>query len=84
MKFQIVQASSAKEAFTKATRLHDIINAENIAEIDAKSIREEGFDVIHNPSKGIGDSHARLIHPDSTDGFSDGNLKNLSSKFKCS
>lgn len=72
-----------KEAFTKATRLHDIINAGNITEIDAKSIREVGFDVIHNPSKGIGDSHARLIHPDGADGFSETNLKKVSDKFKC-
>lgn len=51
----------------------------------AGEIRSAGFDAIHNPSKGkIGDAHARLIHPNGVDGFSDSNLKNLSSKFKCS
>ena len=86
----LIRASSAKEAgdimkeaFTKATRLHDIINAGNIAEIDAKSIREAGFDVIDNPTKSIGDAHARLIHPDGADGFSNSNLKKLSDNFKC-
>ena len=73
-----------KDAFPKATRLHDIINSGNIAEIDAKGIRDAGFDVIHNPTSNLGDAHARLIHPDGVNGFNENNLKKLSQNFKCS
>ena len=72
-----------KDALPNVTRLHDVINSGNIAEIDAKSIREAGFDVIHNPTGTIGDAHARLIHPDGIDGFNKSNLSILSDKFKC-
>ena len=46
-----------------------------------KPIKWVGFFVstsqLHNPIKGIGDVHARLIHSDGVDGFSDSNLKNI-------
>lgn len=68
----VIRAKSAEEAgnimkqkFPKATNLHTSIDTGNIAEIDAKSIREAGFDVIHDPTKRVGVTHARLIHPDS-------------------
>nr|WP_237397876.1 RHS repeat-associated core domain-containing protein [Gilliamella sp. Lep-s35] len=89
----VIRANSAEEAAKimrdafpdakKFSKLHEILNSGKIGEIDAKSIRDAGFDVIHNPTKGIGDAHARLIHPDGADGFSNNNLKKLSDNFKC-
>jgi hypothetical protein len=86
----VIRANSADEAgkimkqrFPNASSLHAEIDAGNIAEIDAKKIREAGFDVIHDPTKRIGDAHARLIHPDGIDGFNDVNLNKLSRNFKC-
>lgn len=76
-------AKIMKEAYPNAINLHKLIDEGKISEINAKSIREAGFDVIHNPTKGIGDAHARLIHPDGVSGFNDNNLKKLSKKFKC-
>lgn len=72
-----------KDALPNATRLHDVINAGNIAEIDAKSIREAGFDIIHMPTGTIWDAHIILIHSDGIDGFNKSNLSLLSAKFKC-
>ncbi|NVK65942.1 MAG: RHS domain-containing protein, partial [Flavobacteriales bacterium] len=84
----LIRANSAEEAgnimkaaFPKATGLHQSIDSGNIAETTAKKIREAGFDVIHDPTKRLGDAHARLIHPNGVDGFSDANKSNLSSKF---
>jgi RHS repeat-associated protein len=73
-----------KKAFPNASKLHAVIDAGNIAETTAAQIRNAGFDVIHNPTNNLGDVHARLIHPQGVNGFSDPNLDKLSQKFTCS
>lgn len=86
----LIRANSAEEAgdimkkaFPKASNLHTTINAGNISETTAKQIRESGFDAIHNPTRQIGDPHARLIHPNGVDGFNEENLKKLQKAFSC-
>jgi len=86
----VIRANSAeeagnimKEAFPKATNLHADIDAGKIAAITSDEIKEVGFDVIHNPTNRIGDTHARLIHPEGAAGFNPENLEKLSGKFKC-
>lgn len=86
----LIRANSAeeagnimKEAYPKATNLHADIDAGKIAAITSDEIREAGFEVIHSPTKGIGDPHARLTHPEGAAGFNAENLEKLSGKFKC-
>jgi hypothetical protein len=89
--FSLIRANTAEEAgqlmknaFPNATKLHAVIDAGNIAETTAAQIRDAGFEVIHNPTKNLGDVHARLTHPEGVKGFSDPNLDKFSQKFSCS
>jgi hypothetical protein len=47
----------------------------------AGKIREAGFDVIMDPTKRF-PQHARLIHPDGADGFTQENLERLAQAFE--
>ena len=47
----------------------------------AEQIRQAGFDVIMNPTPRF-PQHARLIHPDGTDGFTQENLERLAECFE--
>jgi hypothetical protein len=47
----------------------------------AGRIREAGFDVIMDPTKRF-PQHARLIHPDGADGFTQENLERLAQAFE--
>jgi hypothetical protein len=47
----------------------------------AGRIREAGFDVIMDPTTRF-PQHARLIHPDGEDGFTQDNLERLSQAFE--
>ena len=77
----LIRAENAMNIWTKSFDKN--INLNDIKESTAAQIREAGFDVIHNPSKGkIGENHARLIHPDGKEGFdNDTNTNNLAEKF---
>ena len=77
----LIRAENAMNIWNKSFDKN--INLNDIKESTAAQIREAGFDVIHNPSKGkIGENHARLIHPDGKEGFdNDTNTNNLAEKF---
>ena len=80
----LIRAENAENAMNIWNKSFDKnINLNDIKESTAAQIREAGFDVIHNPSKGkIGENHARLIHPDGKEGFdNDTNTNNLAEKF---
>jgi len=62
-------------AFPKASGLKRA--AGTVALGTAESIRVAGFDVISDPTNKF-PNHARIIHPDGRDGFSDENLVGLS------
>ena len=62
-------------AFPKASGLQRA--AGTVASGTAESIRAAGFDVISDPTNKF-PNHARIIHPDGRDGFSDENLVGLS------
>jgi hypothetical protein len=64
-----------RNAFPKATGL--LKGTETVASGTADAIRKAGFDVIEDPTNKF-PNHARIIHPDGVDGFSDENLKGLS------
>lgn len=80
----VIRAGSAEEAAGIWNNTFPNRPATSAGEASAKEIRAAGFDVIHDPSKGgLGQNHARLVHPDGADGFSS-NKSKLSSKFsKC-
>lgn len=83
----LIRANSADEAMLTWNKAfpNRQVDISSVGGTTAAEIREAGFDVIHNPSKkgALGDSHARLIHPDGVDGFNDANLDTLSKKFEC-
>jgi hypothetical protein len=83
----VIRANSAEDAMQKWNKAFPDrqVDISSVRGTSAAEIREAGFDVIHNPSKkgALGDSHARLIHPDGVDGFNDSNLNELSNRFKC-
>ncbi|MDR5837008.1 RHS repeat-associated core domain-containing protein [Caballeronia sp. LZ034LL] len=79
----VIRAGSADEAREIWNRTFPQNPATRIMQASAEEIRVAGFDVIHNPSRnGLGDSHARLIHPDGPDGHN-ANRGNLMQVFKC-
>ncbi|WP_177342397.1 RHS repeat-associated core domain-containing protein [Pseudomonas sp. ABFPK] len=65
-----------REAFPKASGLQRA--AGRVASGTTDAIREAGFDVIGDPTQKF-PNHARIIHPDGVNGFSDGNLEQLAS-----
>ncbi|WBF46017.1 hypothetical protein [Serratia rubidaea] len=72
-------ADEAKEIWDNAFPKRPVVS---VGEASAADLRNVGFDVIHDPSRGkLGESHARLVHPDGFDGFNT-NKGKLSTAFK--
>jgi hypothetical protein len=67
-----------REAFPAAGALHHA--AQVIASTTVDKIRQEGFDVLPNPTKKL-PQHYRLIHPEGVAGFTDANLLRFSAVF---
>ena len=67
-----------REAFPDAEELHKATQI--VGSTTAEKIRSAGFDLIPNPTRKL-PNHYRLIHPDGEMGFTDENLKRLSSVF---
>lgn len=67
-----------REAFPDAEELHKA--AQIVGSTTAEKIKSVGFDLIPNPMRKL-PNHYRLIHPDGEGGFTDANLKRLSSVF---
>jgi RHS repeat-associated protein len=68
-------AQQMRNAFPKATGL--LKATETVASGTADAVRRAGFDVIDDPTNKF-PNHARIIHPDGLNGFSDENLTRLS------
>jgi hypothetical protein len=47
----------------------------------AMAIRQAGFEIVPDPTNRF-PNHARLIHPDDAEGFTDENLERLSQAFQ--
>ena len=72
-------AEQVRVAFPHATRLLE--SAARVGTATMATIRNSGFDVISQPTRHFA-NHARLIHPDGLNGFSDAKLMLLSQAFQ--
>jgi hypothetical protein len=71
-------AEQVRRTFPNATHLLKAAGSMGTSTVAA--IREVGFDVVADPTRHFA-NHARLTHPDDTDGFNDANLGRLSKAF---
>lgn len=78
----VIRADSADDATNIWNKAFPNRPAISVGEVSAGDLRAIGYDVIHDPSKGaLGQHHARLIHPDGTNGFNT-NKEELLNTFK--
>jgi len=72
-------AEQIRQTFPQATRL--LLAAERVGSATVEAIRQAGFDVIVDPTRHFA-NHARLIHKDGVNGFTETRLQALSQAFQ--
>jgi hypothetical protein len=72
-------AQQMRQAFSKSKKWREA--SKTVGTITAAALRQAGFDIIPDPTDRF-PNHARLVHPEGVDGFTDANLDALTQAFQ--